>query len=136
MRMHKQSKIYKPVSWLVSINAYQWKSAYCYLDSSHLENLLKYIFRMGVNTKFDFRRVWKFCWDLSNVMSGGNWLFRRDCVFSGGTLYPSANYGYKIGTLARNEVNYELNSFMTEVPIILKPVHWFALQINRLVSIW
>ena len=29
-----------------------------------------------------------------------------------------------------------LNSFMTEVPIIQKPVHWFALQINGLVSIW
>ena len=28
-----------------------------------------------------------------------------------------------------------LNSFMTEVPIP-KPVHWFALQINWLVSIW
>ena len=34
----------------------------------------------------------KFCWDLSNVISGGNWLFWWDCVFSGGTLYPSANY--------------------------------------------
>ena len=28
------------------------------------------------------------------------------------------------------------NSFMTKVPIIQKPVHWFALQINGLVSIW
>ena len=27
------------------------------------------------------------------------------------------------------------NSFMTEVPIIYKPVHWFTEQINRLVSI-
>ena len=26
--------------------------------------------------------------------------------------------------------------FMTEVPILLKPVHWFAEQINGLVSIW
>ena len=40
--------------------------------------LLKYIFEMGVNRKFDFRQVWKFCWDLSNVISGGNWLFRWD----------------------------------------------------------
>ena len=48
---------------------------------------------MGVNRKFDFRRFSKFCWDLSNAISGGNWLFRWDCVFSGGTLYPSANYG-------------------------------------------
>ena len=47
---------------------------------------------MGVNRKFDFRRVWKFCWDLSNVISGGNWLFRWGCVFSGGTLYPSVNH--------------------------------------------
>ena len=47
---------------------------------------------MGVNRKFYFRQVWKFCRDLSNVISGGNWLFRWDCSFSGGTLYPSANY--------------------------------------------
>ena len=44
------------------------------------------------NRKFDFRRIWKFCWGLSNVISGENWLFRWDCVFSGGTLYSSANY--------------------------------------------
>ena len=49
---------------------------------------------MRVNRKFDFRSVLKFCWDLSNVISGGKWLFRWDCVFSGGTLYPSANYVY------------------------------------------
>ena len=76
-------RIYKPVSWLVSINAYHWKSACCFL---------KHIFKMGVNRKFDFRWVWKFCWDLSNVISGGNWLFMWNCVFSGETLYPSANY--------------------------------------------
>ena len=29
-----------------------------------------------------------------------------------------------------------LESFMTEVPIIQKPVHWFAEKINGLVSIW
>ena len=92
MRMQKQMRIYKPVSWLPSINAYQWNSAYYELDSSHLENLLKYIFEMGVNRKFDFRRIWKFCWGLSNVISGGNWLFRWVCVYSGGTLYSSVNY--------------------------------------------
>ena len=43
---------------------------------------------MGVNRKFYFRRVWKFWWDLSNVISGGNWLFRWDCVFSGGLCTP------------------------------------------------
>ena len=57
MRMHKQMRIYKPVSWLVSINAYQGKSAYCYFDSSHLVNVLKYIFEMGVNRKFGLRQV-------------------------------------------------------------------------------
>ena len=30
---------------------------------------------------------------------------------------------------------FGLNSFMTEVAIKYKPVHWFALQINGLVSI-
>ena len=29
-----------------------------------------------------------------------------------------------------------VNYFMTEVPIIYKSVHWFALQINGLISIW
>ena len=72
---------YKPVSWLVSINAYQWKSVYCLLECSHLKNFLKHIFEMGVNRIFDFRWVWKFCCDLSNVISGKNWLFRWDCVF-------------------------------------------------------
>ena len=43
---------------------------------------------MGVNRKFDLRRVWKFCWDLSNVISGGNWLFRWDCIFSVGLCTP------------------------------------------------
>ena len=30
----------------------------------------------------------------------------------------------------------KMNSFMTEVPIIQKPFHWFARQINWLVSLW
>ena len=47
---------------------------------------------MEVNSKFDFWRVWKFCWDLSNVVSGGDWLFRWTVFFSGGTLYPFAKY--------------------------------------------
>ena len=29
-----------------------------------------------------------------------------------------------------------VNSFMTEAIILQKPVHWFDLQINGLVSIW
>ena len=29
-----------------------------------------------------------------------------------------------------------INIFMTEVPIINKTIHWFALQINGLVSLW
>ena len=74
-------RIYKPVSWLLSVNSYLWKSAYCYFDTSHLENFLKYIFEMGVNRKFDFWQVWKFCWYLSNAISGGNWLFRWYCFF-------------------------------------------------------
>ena len=30
--------------------------------------------------------------------------------------------------------NLQFNSFMTRVPIIQKPVHWFALQVNGLIS--
>ena len=92
MRMQKRIRSYKLVTSLPEINAYQWNSAYYQLDSSHLENLLKCIFKMRVIRKFDFRRIWKFWWGLSNVISRGNSLFRWDCVFSGGTLYSSANY--------------------------------------------
>ena len=35
-----------------------------------------------------------------------------------------------------NSVLIGLNSFMTEVPIIQIPVHWFAEQINGLISTW
>ena len=51
---------------------------------------------MRVNRKFDFSLVWEFCWDLSIVISGGNCLFRCDCVFSGGTFYPSVNYVFLV----------------------------------------
>ena len=37
--------------------------------------------------------------------------------------------------MERNKINYLLNFFMTEAVIIQKPVHWFAEQINGLVSI-
>ena len=52
------------------------------LDSSHLESFLKHILEMRVNRKSDFRQDW------SIVISGGNWLFKRGCVFPGETLYP------------------------------------------------
>ena len=51
---------------------------------------------MIVNKKLDFSWDWKFCWDLSNVISGRNWLFRRDFVFSSRTFYPSANCDYHL----------------------------------------
>ena len=48
-------KAFKPsVSWLVSINAYQLKSAYFELHSSHLENFFEHIFDITVNRKLDF----------------------------------------------------------------------------------
>ena len=37
-----------------------------------------------MNKKFDFRRLCRFCWDLSNVISGGNWLFRWAVFFQVG----------------------------------------------------
>ena len=51
------------------------------VNSSHLKNFLKHILETGVNRKSEFRWVWKFCWDLSNVLQGGKWLFRWDCIF-------------------------------------------------------
>ena len=44
---------------------------------------------------YNFRWVWKFYWDLSNVISGGNWLLRLDCVFSGETLYTPLRTMFK-----------------------------------------
>ena len=41
----------------------------------------KHIHDMGMNRKFDFRQDGKFCWDLSDGISGGNWLIRWDCIF-------------------------------------------------------
>ena len=51
-------------------------------ETLHIVTLtpVKYIFEMGVNRKFDFKWLWKFCWDWSNVISVGNWLFRWDFV--------------------------------------------------------
>ena len=78
---------------MVSINVSEWKYAYCYYDSSRPEKLLKYVF-MEMNRKFDSRQDWKFCWDLSNVMSVGNWIVWSDCVFSRRNLCSFLNYEF------------------------------------------
>ena len=39
---------------------------------------MKQISEMGVNRKFYFRWNLKFYWELSNVILGENWLFKRD----------------------------------------------------------
>ena len=49
---------------------------------------------MGVNMRLDFSWGCSFCWDLSNGISGMNWIFRWDFVISSGTFYASANYDY------------------------------------------
>ena len=59
-------------------------------------NFFKHIFEMGVNRKSDFSLDWKFCLDWSNIISGRNWLFRWDFLFSSGNFYPSANYDYNL----------------------------------------
>ena len=51
---------------------------------------------MKVNRKLDFSWDWKFCRDLSNVISVRNWLFRWHFVFSSGTFYPSGKYDYHL----------------------------------------
>ena len=43
---------------------------------------------MGVNRKFDFRRNLKFCWDLSNAISGGNWFLGGTVLFQVGLCNP------------------------------------------------
>ena len=74
---------------------------------------------MGVNKRLGFSWDWKFCWDLSNVISGRNWLFRWDLVFSSGSFYPSANYDYHLDLKKNVE---EKHSFR---PLKLFPA-WFS----------
>ena len=79
---------------------------------------------MTVNRRSDFRQFWKFCWDLSDVISGGNWLFGWDYVFSGGTLHPSANYGFC------NSLLWHECYIQTEIVFqwsFLKPTQWASL---------
>ena len=103
-------RIYKLVSRLVAITACQWKSVYWQPDSSHLENLLKYIFEIGVNKNFDLRWVRKFFWDLSNVISGANWFFKWDCAFPSGTVLLCELWGllFYFSDLAVKYVNLTL----------------------------
>ena len=42
------------------------------------------------------------------------------------TCYSCSHYSFRL----------RFNSFMKEVPVAWKPVHWFAKQINGLVSTW
>ena len=56
-------------------------------------------------------------------------IFRRKAVcLKFGRVAVSASKKIYITTI--------LNSFMTETDIIYKTIHWFAEQINGLVSIW
>ena len=58
---------------------------------------------------------------------------KSDASFSNiGNHYYNLWFPTKINTWA----SIVVNSFMTEAVTIQKPVHWFALQINGLVSIW
>ena len=47
-------------------------------------------------------------------------------------LKPVFNYLFR----KRKQKLYSKIAFTTEIPVIEKPVHWFALQIIGLVSIW
>ena len=85
---------------------------------------MKHIFKMRMNRRLDFRQFWKFFWDLNDVISGGNWLFGWDYVFSGGTLHPSANYGF-----CNSLLWYECY-IQTEIVFqwsFLKPTQWASL---------
>ena len=90
---------------------------------------MRYIFKKGKNKKFDFRQVWKFCWDLCDVISGGSSFFRWDWVFSGGTLYPSENYGKCQWNILSNAVWYHwLNKSITKATtkkLVLDPFTMF-----------
>ena len=68
------------------VDWYQWM---CITESLPIVNLTPVILKT-VGSIY-WRWEWKFCWDLSNVISGGNRLFRWDCLFIAETLYPSVN---------------------------------------------
>ena len=43
--------------------------------------------------------VWKFCWDLIKVNSGGNWLFKWNCVFFRWDFIPLCELWLKAKTM-------------------------------------
>ena len=81
---------------------------------------------MGMNRKFDFRWVWKFCWALSNVISGGNWLFRWNCVFfQVGLCTPLRTmYSYKIVLVKKSIVKNTSNTLSMFLYVYHIPNIW------------
>ena len=57
---------------------------------------------MGVNRKLGFSCDRKFCWDLSNVISGRTWLCRWDFAVSSGTYHLDLNKKCWTKTCNRN----------------------------------
>ena len=89
-----------------------------------------------------FRWAWSFCWNLSNVISGGNWFFRSDCVFSGGLFTPLRTMrktdkccnilkSHRCNSKAHRVINLEMAKILKEKSIqsILHPeVFWYRLN--------
>ena len=81
---------------------------------------------IGINKCLSVKHCILLTWLQSSWKPGGNWLFRWDCIFSGGILYPSANYVYPASTYL-----FKLNSSKKCVKLCLnltiktwKRHHW------------
>ena len=67
------------------------------------------------------------------------WFFLQFLYFS--TFQIGAKVSKYANTSKSHNIQFDkdfkdINSFMTKVPIIQKPVHWFAVNINGLASVW
>ena len=78
------------------------------------------------NTKFFWSVSFCNCTEQRKIWTRENFIFGH---FSCSSIIER---NWKLIRLFKNL----LNSFTTEVLILLKPVHWFALQINKVVSTW
>ena len=79
--------------------------------------------------KGNFWQVWKFSWDLRNVISRGNWLFMWNYVFQVGLCTPLQTMclvGIELGTLQflQQHLNPLDHSFPHIVWIVLSQLKW------------
>ena len=104
-----------------------WKMFACYFQWKAYVHLWKKCDWTRYKPGKMIKRKHKFLWLY--------WLYFSISSFCKSCALNSRKYVAKQGIRVLNWSGV-LNSFMTEAVIIYKPVHWFARQINGLVSVW